>query len=136
MYVVYALLAAVSASFVAIFGKIGLSRVDTTLATTIRAIVMAALLVIASLILKKWDFSKIDNKAYLFIFLAGLAGATSWFFYFLALKFGPATSVAALDRLSVVFVILFAALFLGESLTLKSIAGGALIVAGAVLLLK
>ena len=136
MYIVYALLAAVSASFVAIFGKIGLSRVDTTLATTIRAIVMAALLVIASLILKKWDLSQIDNKAYLFIFLAGLAGATSWVFYFLALKFGPATSVAALDRLSVVFVILFAALFLGESLTLKSIAGGALIVAGAILLIK
>ena len=136
MYIVYALLAAVSASFVAIFGKIGLSRVDTTLATTIRAIVMAALLVIVSLILKKWDLSQIDNKAYLFIFLAGLAGATSWFFYFLALKFGPATSVAALHRLSVVFVILFAALFLGESLTLKSIAGGALIVAGAILLIK
>ena len=68
MYIVYALLAAVSASFVAIFGKIGLSRVDTTLATTIRAIVMAAILVIASLILKKWNLSQIDNKAYLYIY--------------------------------------------------------------------
>ena len=136
MYILYAILAAVFASLVAIFGKIGLSKVDTTLATTIRAIVMAALLVVASLAFKKWDLSQIDNKAYLYIFLAGGAGALSWFFYFLALKLGPATSVAALDRLSVIFVIIFAALFLGETLTLKSIAGGLLIVAGAVLLIK
>lgn len=135
-YIIFALLSAVSASLVAIFGKIGLSKVDTTLATTIRAIVMALLLLSATLILKKWDLSQIDNKALLYIFLAGLAGATSWLFYFLALKFGPATSVAALDRLSVVFVILFAALFLGESLTIKSVLGGLLIISGAILLIK
>ncbi len=136
MYLIFALLSAVTAALVAIFGKIGLAKVDTALATAIRALVMAAILVITTLILKKWDLSQIDNKAYLYIFLAGVAGAASWFFYFLALKFGPATSVAAIDRLSVVFVIIFASLFLGESLTLKSFAGGALIVAGALLLIK
>lgn len=135
-YIIFALLSAISASLVAIFGKIGLGKIDTTLATTIRAIVMALLLLFATLLLKKWDLSQIDNKAMLYIFLAGLAGATSWFFYFLALKFGPATSVAALDRLSVIFVILFAALFLGESLTLKSVFGGFLIISGALLLIK
>jgi len=136
MYLVFALLSAVFAALVAVFGKIGLGKVDTTLATTIRAVVMAGLLVLASLILKKWNLSAISNKAYLYIFLAGLAGAASWLFYFLALKIGPATSVAAVDRLSVVFVILFAALFLGESLTIKSALGGLLIVTGAVLLTK
>ena len=136
MYLIFALLSAVSAAGVAIFGKIGLGKVDTTLATAIRAVVMAVLLVLASLVLKKWDLSTISNKAYLYIFLAGVAGAASWLFYFLALKIGPATSVAAVDRLSVVFVILLAALFLGESLTIKSILGGLLIVAGAVLLIK
>ena len=136
MYIFFALLSAVSAALVAVFGKIGLGKVDTTLATAIRAVVMAVLLVAAAVILKKWDLSQISNKAYIFIFLAGLAGAASWLFYFLALKLGPATSVAALDRLSVVFVILFAALFLGESLTAKSILGGILIVSGALLLVK
>lgn len=136
MYILFAFISAISAALVAIFGKIGLGKVDTTLATAIRAIVMAVLLVIAALVLKKWDLSQISNKAYLYIFLAGLAGATSWLFYFLALKYGPATSVAAIDRLSVIFVILFAALFLGESLTAKSILGGILIVAGAILLIK
>ncbi len=136
MYIIFALLSAVAAALVAVFGKIGLGKVDTTLATAIRAVVMAVLLVLASLILKKWDLSQISNKAYLFTFLAGLAGAASWLFYFLALKLGPATSVAALDRLSVVFVILFAALFLGESLSVKSVLGGLLIVSGALLLVK
>jgi transporter family protein len=136
MYIIYALASAVFASLVAIFGKIGLEKVDTTLATTIRAVIMAAILILATLVLKKWDLSQIENKTYLFIFLAGFAGAASWLFYFLALKFGPATTVAALDRLSVVFVIIFAAMFLGESLTVKTILGGILIVLGALLLIK
>lgn len=136
MYIVYALLAAATAALVAIFGKIGLGKLDTTLATTLRAIVMAGMLILATTLLKKWSFTHIDNKAILYIFLAGAAGASSWLFYFFALKSGPATSVAALDRLSVVFVLVLSALFLGESLTIKSIAGGALIVAGALLLIK
>ncbi len=136
MYLIFASLSAIFAALVAIFGKIGLGKVDTTLATTLRAIVMAALLILASLFLRKWDLSQISNKAYLYILLAGIAGALSWFFYFFALKLGPATSVSAIDRLSVVFVILFAALFLGESLTAKSVIGGLLIVLGAFLLIK
>jgi transporter family protein len=136
MYLVFALLSAVFAALVAVFGKIGLGKVDTTLATAIRAVVMALLLVVAAVVLKKWDLSQISNKAYLYIFLAGLSGAFSWLFYFFALKLGPATSVAAIDRLSVVFVIIFAAMFLGESLTAKSIIGGLLIVLGAILLIK
>ncbi len=136
MYIVFAILSAASAALVAVFGKIGLSKVDTTLATAIRAVVMAVLLVLAAAILKKWDLSQISSKAYLFIFLSGVAGATSWLCYFLALKFGPATSVAAIDRLSVVFVLVLAALFLGEPLTPKSVFGGMLLVLGALLLVK
>lgn len=136
MYLLFALLSAIFAALVAVFGKIGLGKIDTTLATTLRAIVMATLLVLASFALKKWDLSQITTKAYLYIFLAGVAGALSWLAYFFALKLGPATSVAAIDRLSVVFVILFAALFLGESLTIKSALGGLLIVLGAFLLIK
>lgn len=136
MYLIFACLSAIFAGLVAVFGKIGLAKVDTTLATAIRAVVMAFLLVVAAIALKKWDLSQISNRAYLYIVLAGVAGALSWFFYFFALKLGPATSVAAIDRLSVVFVILFAALFLGESLTAKSILGALLIIFGAVLLIK
>ena len=133
-WIIYALLSAVCAALVAILGKIGLSHVDTTLATAIRSIVMALALVLATFSLGKFDLSKIDGQALLFIILSGLAGALSWFFYFGALKNGPATGVAALDRLSVVFVLILAILFLGEALTWKTALGAVLVSVGAILL--
>lgn len=136
-WIILGLLSAFFAALVAIFGKIGISHIDTTLATSIRAIVMAAFFIIVSLFLKKFDLiNTLDKKALIFIFLSGLAGALSWFFYFWALKNGPVTAVAILDRLSVVFVLILAALFLGEGITWKSLTGIALVVIGAVLLVK
>ena len=87
-WIVYALLSAAFAALVAIFGKIGISKVDTTLATTVRAIVMALFFIIVALILNKEKLiGTIDRHAFLFILLSGLAGAVSWLFYFLALKY-------------------------------------------------
>lgn len=133
-WIIYALLSAVCAALVVILGKIGLDHVDTTLATAIRSIVMALALVLAAFSLGKFDLSKIDGHALFFIILSGLAGALSWFFYFGALKSGPATGVAALDRLSVVFVLVLAVLFLGEALTWKTALGAVLVSIGAILL--
>jgi bacterial/archaeal transporter family protein len=134
-WIIFALLAAVSAAAVAIFGKIGLQNVDSTLATTVRSIVMATFLVIVSLSLSKFKLlHTIDNKALTFIVLSGIAGALSWLFYFFAIKTGPASSVAALDRLSVVFVLILAILFLGEAFTWKAAGGAALITIGAILM--
>lgn len=137
MWLLYALLSAVTAALVAIFGKLGLSKIDTTLATTIRSVIMAAFLILIALSLKKFDgFSLHDwsSRQWLYIALAGVAGALSWLFYFSALKIGLASHVAAIDRLSVVFVFIFAALFLGESFNLKSSFGALLIGLGAVLM--
>ena len=135
MWITYALLAAVFAAEVAILGKIGLKEVDSTLATTIRAVVMAIFLLGAAAVLQKFSLIKtVGNQTLTFIIFSGVAGALSWLFYFLALKYGPATGVAALDRLSVVFVVILAAMFLGEALTLKSVSGLVLLVLGALLL--
>ena len=135
MWIIYALLAAVFAAAVAILGKIGLKDVDSTLATTIRAVVMAIFLLGAATILQKFSlFKTVSNQALIFIIFSGIAGALSWLFYFLALKYGPVTGVAALDRLSVVFVVILAAMFLGEAFTVKSVAGLAFLVLGAILL--
>jgi len=135
-WIILGLLSAISAALVAIFGKIGVSHLDSTLATTVRAIIMALFLVIVSLTLGKFQLIKtIDNKALLFIILAGISGALSWLFYFLALKLGPAPGVAALDRLSVVFVLIFSVLFLAEKLTLYKFLGALLITIGAILMI-
>ena len=135
MWIGYALLSAIFAAAVAILGKIGLKEVDSTLATAIRAVVMAIFLLGAAAVLQKFSLLKtVGDQTLTFIIFSGVAGALSWLFYFLALKYGPATGVAALDRLSVVFVVILAAMFLGEALTLKSVSGLVLLVLGALLL--
>ena len=135
MWIGYALLSAIFAAAVAILGKIGLKNVDSTLATTIRAVVMAIFLLGIAALLQKFSLLKtVGNQTLTFIIFSGVAGALSWLFYFLALKYGPATGVAALDRLSVVFVVILAAMFLGEALTFKSVSGLVLLVLGALLL--
>ncbi|MBU0963513.1 EamA family transporter [Patescibacteria group bacterium] len=134
-WIIFAILSALFAALVAIFGKIGISKIDTTLATSVRAVVMAVFLVIVSLVLGKAPLlSTINSKALLYIVLSGVAGALSWLFYFFALKNGPASGVAALDRLSVVFVLILAILILGEQLTWKSATGIGLMAAGAILM--
>jgi transporter family protein len=76
----------------------------------------------------------IDRHALLFIALSGLAGAVSWWFYFLALKNGPASGVAALDRTSVAMVLILAVLFLGEKFQIRSAIGAVMVVGGAILM--
>ncbi|OGZ02711.1 MAG: hypothetical protein A2390_01230 [Candidatus Liptonbacteria bacterium RIFOXYB1_FULL_36_10] len=134
-WITLALLSAASAAAVAIFGKIGINGIDSTLATSVRAVIMALFLVIVSLTLGKFDLLyTLNKKALIFITFSGIAGALSWLFYFLALKKGPASGVAALDRLSVVFVLILAVLFLGEHLSWKSALGATLISFGAILM--
>jgi transporter family protein len=134
-WIIFALLSAFFAALVAIFGKLGIKNVDTTLATTVRSVIMAGFLVITSLMLGKVNLlGTIDKKALTFIALSGVAGALSWLAYFFALKQGPAAPVAALDRLSVIFVLFFAALFLGEQLTWKTGLGAGFVALGAALM--
>lgn len=137
-WLIYALLSAVFAALVAIFGKVGLSGLDANTATAIRAIIMAVFLVGVVLWQGKIDVvSEIlsNKKAMVFIVFSGIAGALSWLFYFMAIKYGPVSKVAPIDKLSVVFAVILSALVLGEKLSLMgilgvvAIAGGSLLVA-------
>jgi transporter family protein len=137
MWVFYAFLSSLGAALVAIFGKLGLKNVDSTLATTIRSILMAGFLVVVSFLLNKFkgfSLGSFSSKDWLFIILAGISGALSWLFYFFALKTGEATKVVVIDRLSLVFVIILAALFLGEKFGWNSVIGAILMIAGALLI--
>lgn len=91
-WIFYAFLSAGFAALVAIFGKVGIQNLDSTLATTVRSVIMAVFLLIVSLGLGKFkgfEVSAFTGKEWLFIVLAGIAGALSWLFYFFALKHGP-----------------------------------------------
>jgi transporter family protein len=137
MWLIYAFLSAITAALVAIFAKLGLRGIDSTLATTIRSIIVAVFLVIVSFFLKKFQNFSLDSfssKDWLLIILAGIAGALSWLFYFFALKTGLATKVVVIDRLSLVFVIILAAIFLSEKLGWRSVIGAILMIAGALII--
>lgn len=134
--IILALLSALSAAFVSIFGKIGLKEFDANTATAIRSIVMAIFLI--SIVIIQGKTSNLqpilrDHKALTFIILSGIMGATSWLFYFWSLKIGKVAQLVAIDKLSIVFAIIMAALFLGEKITLKTGAGVLIMVAGAIL---
>ncbi|AMO48565.1 Permease, drug/metabolite transporter superfamily [Enterobacter sp. FY-07] len=135
-WLIYALLSAVTAALVAIFGKIGLQHLDANTATAIRAVVMALFLVGVVVVQGKLSLVATvlaDKKALLFVVLSGVAGALSWLFYFMAIKSGNVSRVAPIDKLSVVFAVILALVLFGEKVSLVAAAGVALITAGALM---
>jgi bacterial/archaeal transporter family protein len=131
----WALLSAVFAALTAIFAKIGVEDINSDLATFIRTVVV--LLSLAAILFVTGQFSRpgpISAKSWIFLVLSGLGTGASWICYFRALKLGPATLVAPIDKLSVVLVALFGVVFLGERPSLNGWLGIALIAAGAVII--
>ncbi len=134
-WLLWAVLSAVFAALTAIFAKIGVEDINSDLATLIRTVIV--LVSLALILFATGQFSQtgpISNKTWLFLVLSGLGTGASWLCYFRALKLGPATLVAPIDKLSVVLVALFGVVFLGERPSLNGWLGIALIAAGAVII--
>jgi transporter family protein len=132
---VWALLSAVFAALTAIFAKIGVEDINSDLATLIRTVVV--LFSLALILFATGQFNQtgpISTKSWVFLVLSGLGTGASWICYFRALKLGPATLVAPIDKLSVVLVALFGVVFLGERPSLNGWLGIVLIATGAVLI--
>ena len=131
----WALLSAVFAALTAIFAKIGIQGVDSDFATLIRTAVIIVVLSAFVWFAGKWSNPfALPTKTWLFLGLSGLATGASWVCYFRALKAGEASKVAPVDKLSLVFVAIFAFAFLGERPSLREWTGIAM-VAGGVLVL-
>jgi len=133
---VFSLFSAFFAALTAIFGKIGVNEMSSNLATLIRVMVILIFNFTIVFYRGEWQgVSLVSGRGVLFLVLSGLATGASWLCYYHALKLGNASQVAPVDKLSVVFVILFSFLFLGETLTLKTILGGAVILAGSLIII-
>jgi transporter family protein len=114
-WIVWALLSGVFAALTAIFAKIGLEGIDPDYATLFRTGVILTVLGLLVYLTGQWrDPSTLPRRSLLFLVLSGLATGASWVCYYRALKYGDASKVAPLDKISVVLVALFAVLFLGE----------------------
>jgi transporter family protein len=131
----WAVLSAVFAALTAIFAKVGVEDINPDLATFFRTIVvLISLAAILFMTGKLTHPGPTSAKSWIFLVLSGLGTGASWLCYFRALKLGPATLVAPIDKLSVVLVALFGVVFLGERPSLNGWLGIALIAAGAVLI--
>jgi transporter family protein len=132
---IWAVLSAVFAALTAIFAKIGVEGINSDLATLIRTVIV--LITLSLILLATGQLSNpgpISPKSWTFLILSALGTGASWLCYFRALKLGPATLVAPIDKLSVVLVALFGVVFLGERPSLQGWIGIILIAVGAVLI--
>jgi transporter family protein len=131
----WALLSAAFAGATAVLAKSGVENVDSNLATAVRTTVVLVFTWGMALVTSPPSaVAGLPRRSWLFLVLSGLATGLSWLCYFRALKLGPVAKVAPVDKLSVVFVLVFAASFLGEPLTWRTGLGAVLITAGAVVL--
>jgi transporter family protein len=131
-----ALASAFFAGLQAILGRVGVQGIDSNLATALRTLVV--LMFAWGIVWAQGTFKTlalISPRTGMFLVLSGLSTGISWLFYFHALKIGPgAARVATLDKLSLVFVVILAAVFLRETVGWKTLCGVALIISGALLI--
>jgi bacterial/archaeal transporter family protein len=131
----YAALSALFAALTAIFGKLGVSEVNSNLATFLRTLIVLAVSALLVSARGEWQNpTQLSPKGTVFLILSGIATGLSWLCYYRALQTGPASRVAPIDKLSVVFVVIFAVAFLGERLTWRVGIGALLVSAGAALM--
>lgn len=135
-WLIYALLSAFFASITSILGKIGVENISSNLATAVRTIaVLLMAWIIVFLQKSQNEIKKTDLKTFLFLILSGFSTGASWLCYYSALKTGPASIVAPIDKLSILVSIGFAYFFLGEKLTKKAFLGLIFVTAGTLILL-
>ena len=135
MWIVFALLSAVFVALTSIFAKIGIDGVNSNLATAVRTVVVIVMSwLIVFITNNQSGLEQISKKSWVFLILSGLATGASWLCYYRALQLGKATEVAAVDKLSIVFTLILAFIFLQDMFTVKSLIGCALIATGTILM--
>ena len=144
MWLIFAILSAVFAAATAILAKIGIEEVDSSLATAIRTVVVVVMAWIVVFVSHRIGhpseslsamISGISPRSWLFLILSGIATGASWLCYFYAIKTGDVSKVVPIDKCSLVLTIVFAVIFLGESLTWKTVAGCVLLLAGSLVMI-
>lgn len=135
-WVYFALASAFFAALTAIFGKIGVADINSNLATFIRTVVILILIAGIVTVRGEWETPKqMPRLSIAMLVASGIATGLSWLCYYRALQLGDVSRVAPIDKLSILLVILLSVLFLGESLSWKVLLGGALMAAGAVIII-
>lgn len=136
-WLIYALLATLFAGITAVIAKLGLTGISADLGMTIRtACVFAFVLLFAAAAVPRTEYQLLTLPNFLWLGLSALTTTLSWIFYYRAIKLGEVSTVALIDKGSVLVALAFAWWVLKESITLHKLAGAALIVAGLILIAR
>lgn len=131
MWAIFAILSAIFAALTSILAKVGIEGANSNLATAVRTIVVVLMAWFMVFVTGNLNgIVDISKKSWLFLILSGLATGASWLCYYKALQLGEVSKVVPIDKLSIVITIILAFIFLGEQITLKTLIGCCLIVAG------
>lgn len=131
----FALGSAFFAALTAILGKVGVADLNSNLATLVRTAVVLVLTAAIVSARGEWTLPKaVAAKPLVFLVLSGAATGLSWLCYWRAMQLAPASVVGPVDKLSVAFTIALGVAVLGEPLTWRVAAGGALVVLGVLLI--
>ena len=135
MWLILALLSAIFAALTSILAKVGIDGVNSNLATAVRTVVVVIMAWgMVFLTNAQSGLSAISRKSWIFLILSGFATGASWLCYYKALQIGEASKVVPVDKLSVLFTLILAFIFLHEQFTIKSVLGCLLIGAGTLLM--
>jgi transporter family protein len=133
----FALISALAAAVTTVAAKLGMANVPSNLATAIRTgVVLIFAWAIVAARGEHHQLGTLTPRAWFWLVLSGFGTGVSWLAYFRALQLGPAAAVASVDKLSLVFVVVLAALMLGEAITLRTACGAALVAAGTLLMVR
>jgi bacterial/archaeal transporter family protein len=131
-WIAYAIAGALASAVAGTLAKAGLEKVPPALATAITSLVVAAATAVFALVRGDVrELGTVDRRAWLFLALSGVATAAAYVLYFRALKGGESARVQPLDRLSLVFAVILAVVFLKEKANVGLVAGTALMATGA-----
>ena len=131
MWWLFALLSAVFAALTSILAKVGIESVDSNLATAIRTMIVVGMSWLMVFVTNAQSgITNIGKKSWIFLVLSGLSTGASWLCYYKAIQIGDVSKVVPIDKLSVVFTLVLAFIFLHEEFNAKSVIGCILIAAG------
>ena len=135
MWIIYALLAAVSAALVVVLTKAGLKNVDSSLAFAIQAVIIVCITwAVVFYQGNSSEYTHIDTRTWVYLICAGICTTLSTLLSYKALSLGSASYVVTIERTSLVIAIILAIIFLKEKITWQIVVGSLAIIAGAVLI--
>lgn len=131
VWLLYAVLSAIFAAATSILAKVGISGVESNLATAIRT---GVVLIMAWLIIfirgKQKELRTINKKEFIFISLSGVATGASWLCYYYAIQNGVVSVVVPIDKMSILVAVAFSFFVFKEKLTVKAVIGLSLMLIG------